>query len=447
MRYAPKYLLAALLAVAVGTAASAQTQTLSVSLEQCREMALQHDEDLRKANISAQRAALDKEIAFSNYLPTIDGSLTGVVMKDLDGGLMTIIMKGTYMAGINLTQPIFAGTKIINANRLAKVGQKVAEEQLRMQKQQLIADVDKSYYALMSVRAKVNMLKAIQAQLDTLLSQVNTSVSVQLATDADALRVKTKQSEILYNLQKAQTGDALCEMALCSTIGVELGTHLVLPQSPEEGESPVLTNDISKRPELAMLNSAIDAKQLQVNMAKSDYLPTVGLGVSLNYFGNVKMQTMTQLPDGSYMPYQMKLGQFLPAAMLSVQIPIFHWGTYRKVKQAKLDVEAARLDLQKKERLMTIEAAQAIRNVQDARQMVSTANLAQQQADENLRIMRLRYDAKMATLTDLLDAQSQWQQAHANLIEARTQVQISNTEYLRVTGQLADQYPTPAPAK
>ena len=42
----------------------------------------------------------------------------------------------------------------------------------------------------------------------------------------------------------------------------------------------------------------------------------------------------------------------------------------------------------------------------------------------------------MATLTDLLDAQSQWQQAESNLIEAQTQYKIYETAYLRATGRL-----------
>ena len=42
----------------------------------------------------------------------------------------------------------------------------------------------------------------------------------------------------------------------------------------------------------------------------------------------------------------------------------------------------------------------------------------------------------MATLTDLLDAQTQWQQAESNLIEAQTQYRIYQTEYLRSTGRL-----------
>jgi outer membrane protein TolC len=42
----------------------------------------------------------------------------------------------------------------------------------------------------------------------------------------------------------------------------------------------------------------------------------------------------------------------------------------------------------------------------------------------------------MCPIIDLLDAQSQWLQSKSNLIEARTQYKIYQTEYLRVTGRL-----------
>ena len=84
----------------------------------------------------------------------------------------------------------------------------------------------------------------------------------------------------------------------------------------------------------------------------------------------------------------------------------------------------------------TIEVQQAIQNMQDGYKLIHTAEKGLQQADENLRVMRSRYAASMAPLTDLLDAQSQWQQAESNLIEAQTQYKIYETEYLRATGTL-----------
>ena len=85
---------------------------------------------------------------------------------------------------------------------------------------------------------------------------------------------------------------------------------------------------------------------------------------------------------------------------------------------------------------LRIEVRQAVQNVTDGYRMVETARIGQQQVDENLRVMRQKYDAQMATMTDLLDAQAQWQQARSNRIEAETQYKSYETEYLRVTGGL-----------
>ncbi|MGM9739566.1 MAG: TolC family protein [Candidatus Cryptobacteroides sp.] len=132
-----------------------------------------------------------------------------------------------------------------------------------------------------------------------------------------------------------------------------------------------------------------------------------------------------------------KMGQGLGTAMLSFSVPIFKWGqNYNKVRKAKIDVDNALLDLQKNEKLLTLEANQASMNLNDSYMLLETAEAAMAEADENLRVMKNRYDASMATLSDLLEAQSQWHQSHSNLIEAITQTRICVTDYLRATGKL-----------
>ena len=140
---------------------------------------------------------------------------------------------------------------------------------------------------------------------------------------------------------------------------------------------------------------------------------------------------------GTMTPFSQEFRDGMGMAMLSVKIPIFHWGENRKkFRKAQYELRNAELDLQKNSRLLNIEVQQAIRNVQDGYGLVYTAEKGLRQADENLRVMRNRYAASMASLTDLLDAQSQWQQAVCNLIEAQTQYRIYETEYLRSTGKL-----------
>ena len=199
----------------------------------------------------------------------------------------------------------------------------------------------------------------------------------------------------------------------------------------------VLQADLEARPELRMLKQQVALGEQQIRDARSAMLPTAGLSLGYTYYGNIKLNSMVDAGNGTFVPHTQEFRDGLGLAMVAVKIPIFHWGESRKkVRKARFELRNAQLDLQKNTRLMSLEVEQAIRNVEDGYRMIQTAELALRQAEENLRVMRNRHAAQMAPLTDLLDAQSQWQQAASNRIEAQTQYRIYQTEYLRASGRL-----------
>lgn len=409
-----------------------------MTLADCRETALRHNEDLQKADIELQKAELDRQIAYNAYLPKLDGSVMGLYMKDQDIMGNNLLLRGTYVAGLNLTQPIYVGGQITAANRLARLGKECQQENLRKTRAEVLAEVDKSYYTLISVSQKVRMLEAFLCQMNGLIEKLRASVSAELATGNDMLRVEAKRSEVEYQLQKARNGEELCRLALGNALGLPI-TEQVVPIDTVFSVEAIsqLDENFELRPELSLLKKNVEVKETLAKKERSNFLPTIALSVGYSYYGNLKMRGTTMQPDGTPYQFEQKFSDDKPMAMLSVSIPIFHWGSeFKKAKKARLDVTAAQLDLQKNRRLLSIEVRQAVQNVTSGYQMVQTAQTGQQQADENLRVMQLKYDCSMATLTDLLDAQAQWQQAHSNLIEAQAQYKIYQTEYLRATGRL-----------
>lgn len=409
-----------------------------MTLADCRETALRHNEDLQKADIELQKAELDRQIAYNAYLPKLDGSVMGLYMKDQDIMGNNLLLRGTYVAGLNLTQPIYVGGQITAANRLARLGKECQQENLRKTRAEVLAEVDKSYYTLISVSQKVRMLEAFLRQMNGLIEKLRASVSAELATGNDMLRVEAKRSEVEYQLQKARNGEELCRLALGNALGLPI-TEQVVPIDTVFSVEAISQFDENFElcPELSLLKKNVEVKETLAKKERSNFLPTIALSVGYSYYGNLKMRGTTMQPDGTPYQFEQKFSDDIPMAMLSVSIPIFHWGSeFKKAKKARLDVTAAQLDLQKNRRLLSIEVRQAVQNVTSGYQMVQTAQTGQQQADENLRVMQLKYDCSMATLTDLLDAQAQWQQAHSNLIEAQAQYKIYQTEYLRATGRL-----------
>lgn len=414
-----------------------------MTLAECRQQALENNEDMKSASNAQEKANIDKKSAFNGYLPTLDGSLGVLYMKDTDLQQMgTMKMRGAYLAGLQLTQPVYVGGQIVTGNKMAKVGQKAAELQQKRTRMQVLSDVDQAYYTLVSVHEKVKMLKAYDAMMDSLVNKTKISVDAQMATESDLLRVTSQQSQIKYNLEKAQNGERLCQYALCSEVGADFATIIIPTDTVLNIVAPAnLSDDISQRPELSLMECSVEAKELNVKKEKSNYLPTVALSASLSYYGNLKIEGTTQVDDGSgnMVPYDYEMnykdGNWMVMAVAS--IPLWHWGSeINKVKKAKLELEDSKLELQKNKRLLSIEAQQAIQNLTSGYTMTETAKTAMEQAEDNLRQMRNRYDNSFCTLTDLLQAQTQWQEAKSNLIEAQTQYKIYETEYLRVTGKL-----------
>ena len=85
---------------------------------------------------------------------------------------------------------------------------------------------------------------------------------------------------------------------------------------------------------------------------------------------------------------------------------------------------------------MSLQVRQALENVNSGSQLLDAARLAMRQADTNLTNIAQAYELGLSSLTDLLDAQSQWHSTSSDLIEASTQLRIYCVDYLRVTGRL-----------
>lgn len=433
-----RYILLGALTISFAIQASAQKE-LFLTQDECRKLALQRNEELQQASNALQQAKLDKDIAFSAYLPKLDGMVSGTYMfPDMDMMGMELQMHGMYLAGISIMQPLYAGGKIIAGNKLARIGKESAAEKLRKTRMEVAAEADKTYWNYIAVRQKVRMLEAYQTQMDTLYRQVETAVKAGMGTDNELLRINAKRSEISYQLQKARNGADLCRMALCHTLGEPFDTHPVPVDTLIRVTAPTrLDESIALRPELKLLQQQVAAREQQVKVARGDILPQIGLSAGYAYYGNIKLNGMTADAQGNYLPFTQKMDDGIGLVMASVSLPIFHWGEgLKKIKKAKLDLQNAQLDLQRNTRLLNIETRQAIQNLTDGYNLVQTAESGSDQAKENLRVMRDRYSNGLSTLTDLLDAQSQWQQAESNRIEALTQYKIYETEYLRCTGQL-----------
>ena len=74
-------------------------------------------------------------------------------------------------------------------------------------------------------------------------------------------------------------------------------------------------------------------------------------------------------------------------------------------------------------------------DLNDAYRQVQIALRSIEQSTENLRLNTDYYEAGTATMSELLDAQTLYQQSRDKYVEARAQYEVKKREYLQATGR------------
>lgn len=187
-------IVSALSSVSVLAQETAPSDTLSLTLEQCREMALSGNAAAKTAvnNINAAKETSDE--AFTKYFPDI--SVSGmsfwanhdiIQYKVLDMFELGMIKNGV-VAGVTAIQPIFAGGQIVNGNALAHLGEAVAELRQKQTREDIYVSVDKYYWKLVSLHSQRETLASLITMLDTLACQTQAAVDAGVILKNDLLQ-------------------------------------------------------------------------------------------------------------------------------------------------------------------------------------------------------------------------------------------------------------------
>lgn len=408
---------------------AAQAQT-TYTLEQCKQMALEHNIRIRNARNNLQGAEQTRKEAFTNYFPQVSA---GGMWYNADKGLAKMalspqmeltMMKNGTMAGVAAMQPVFAGGQIVNGNKLAKVGQEVSQLQLEQSQREVNLTTEQYYWQIVTVQEKLRTLHTLDTMLVRLEKDVKVAVDAGMTNRNDLLQVELKHNEVksaLFNLENAHN---LCKNVLAQYIGatdsIEVVSHIAtdsLPAFPAGLYRDPKTS-LALTPEHSLLEKNLQANRLQHKMAIGKNLPIAGIGAGYVYHD--------------------LLGNSRSAGVVfaSVVVPISGWwGGSHAIKRQRLQVANAENELRDKSELLVIRMQQTWDDFQNAYKQIDLAHSSIAQAQENLRLNNDYYKAGTTSMTDLLNAQTLYQQSRDKYVEAFCTYQIKRLEYLQATGR------------
>jgi outer membrane protein TolC len=301
----------------------------------------------------------------------------------------------TLYISAQINQPLSQLYRIKLSLKQMGVGQEIAREQLRWQRQTIINNVRRGYYAILqtqsSLRASEEAIRLYE-ELDRVTGEY---VLQQVALKADGLEVHTRLEKAKYDAETLRDQLATQKEQFNQLLGRDIGTDFnVSPVPALSGDETDLTvareHALQQRPEVKEAQLKIKYAEYDRKIKKSEYIPEVGL--TFNYVSPLNTN-------------------FVPKNVASVGVSLswepFDWGRKkREVSEKARAIEQAELALRETENTVRLEVNVNFRKLQQARQMLVINRLSQETSAEKFRVAGNRYKMQAALLSDVLNAQA-----------------------------------------
>ncbi len=446
----------------------------TLSLKQCREMALENNKSLKVARESELMAKDNRKASFSFFLPSLNlmadytrfekqikydvdlhlsekltEILTGMahanpavttdpffqtlsLMGDaLPSGIsMTLGEKNNYIGGLSLTQPLFTGGKIYYQYKINKDLEEISLEQYRLSEEEVLEKTEELYYKVVTVREKVVLAQKYTEMINSHLTDLNNMKEAELITDNDVLKAKVKYNEAELNLYKAKNGLSLAKMALNKMIGRSLQDDLIPADTlltDNEYENNPMLNDGSSRSEIKVLQKVISVSNALVGIERSRYLPNIVLQSNYSYIN-----------PNPFNSFKTEFGDVWQISILG-QWELFH-GNERgyKLSAAKHARKIAELKLDDAREMIQLDIEQAALKLNESMKRIEMTDTGIRQAEDNLRVCNDKFKEGLISGSEVLDAQTLWTQAVSSHIEAVSDYHLNQTKYKKALGLLTE---------
>lgn len=340
--------------------------------------------------------------------------------------------RNVFLVSAMIRQPLYMGGGIIAANKIAQISEDLTRNSTEAMLQTTLYDIDQAYWTVVSLNHKKRLANSFLDLVKQLDSDVKKMINEGVATRADGLKVDVKVNEAEMSVTQVDNGLSLAKMYLCQLCGMPLESDIKLA---DEDADEIITDNtqadanvqtaMDNRPELKMLQNAVDISKQSTRVVRAAYLPQVMLTGGY---------TMTN--PNVYNGFENKFSGVWNVGVM-VRVPVWNWfeGEY-KVRSSKIATSIASMELTEAQEKIELQVSQSKFKVSEANKRLAMAERSVQSADENLRTANLGFKEGVMQTTDVMAAQTAWLQAQSQKIDAEIDVKLSQINLQKALGIL-----------
>lgn len=277
----------------------------------------------------------------------------------------------------------------------AELGQKLSEEDRRGLELQVLTGVARAYHGVTLATEALKVAEEAKKSAEADLQRAEAVRDAGMATDADVLSVKVHLAAVEEQRIRRRYDLEVSQAALNEALGLPLDTRhaLVTPLTPALPALDAALENLAREERAEVRSARLNGElaDAQAALARAQLLPRI---VTRGVF-EANRQTFATRGGGNWM------------WMTSLQWNLFDGNRAKgQAAEARHMAASARAQQRQMENAVALEVRKARADVQSATERIGVSEAAVTQAEESLRILRNRYSAGLATMTDLLRAET-----------------------------------------
>ena len=365
---------------------------------------------------------LEDAIGITNIANTLNGIGNEITQST------TLDVQNLFAGAFTVYQPVYLGGKLRAVYHAASVANDMATLQLNKAQEDLLIEVDEAYWRVVSLQEKQRLAEQYRTLLAHLDSNVNIMLKEEVATRSDATKVRVKLNEAEMTLAKATNGLTLSKMLLYQICGMDLKSdYLFVEDTNLVAYAPMEGFDLStvydNRTEIKMLANAEKLAQSAVKIATSGLLPNVAVQGSY-------IVTNPSCFNG----FENKTAGMFSAGVV-VNVPIAHATAFYSRKAAKHKANAVHYQMDEAKEKIELQLNKLNFELDVACKKLAQAQSNLANAEENLRLATESFEAGVIESSDLMGAQTAWQSAKSEVIEAEIEIRMCHLYLQQALGK------------
>jgi outer membrane protein len=404
-------------------------------LQEAVEMALERSPLIHSAREGIRGAKYLSRAALTDFFPTFRTEYDFTYLNKqpffttATGVRVTVGTRSNYGWTTGLDQPLFTGGARYWSYRLAKLGVDLSRVFLELVKQDLVLQVKAAYFNILKAeKIRQVALRAVE-QLEAGVKVSKAFYEVGIIPKNDLLQTQVQMAQARQDLTSAEVELAVAKAAfntlLRRDVRMEVEVEDILEYRPMEIPfEECLERARKNRPELREVELNVKRAEKEVQLARSEYLPTLGLSFNYERVGDDPGVSGSKFEDKDSWN-----------ATAYARWTFWQWGKKRQLVRERetrlVQAEDAKVQV---EDSISLEVKDAYLRLREARDKIGVAEVAIEQAEENFRINAERFKEQVATTTEVLDAQTLLTRARSNYFNALSDYNIAWARLDRAMG-------------